>query len=239
MIADRPKASRQPTLVANRSSLSSASEASEPKIVPIQYEPPMMRSTAPRTRAGISSSTAEWIAEYSPPTPAPVMTRQTRNQAKFMLKAVRMLPARKTPSVIMNSRLRPRRSARRPKNNAPAHAPAMYAEPAAPTWVAVSSRPEPSSLSRPPIAPTIVTARPSRIQTVPSPMITIQCHLDHGNRSIRAGMSVSMVRNVTAASPLVLATGDPLLTETRPADFPGRRSLGTEEGLGADRGREI
>src|SRR3954465_2150092 len=66
----------------------------------------MTRSTAPRTRAGISSSTAEWIAEYSPPTPAPVMTRQTKNHAKFMLNAVRMLPARKTPSVIMNSRLR-------------------------------------------------------------------------------------------------------------------------------------
>jgi len=29
-------------------------------------------------------------------------------------------------------------------------------------------------------------------------MITIQCHLDHGNRSIRAGMSVSIVRNFTA-----------------------------------------
>jgi hypothetical protein len=56
------------------------------------------------------------------------------------------------------------------------------------------------STSWPPIEPTIVTARPSRIQTVPSPMMTIQCHFDHGRRSIRAGMAVSMVRRV-AASP--------------------------------------
>jgi hypothetical protein len=69
----------------------------------------------------------------------------------------------------------------------------MYAEPAAPTWAAVSPSPAPSSVSRGPIAPMIVTARPSRIQTVPSPITTIQCQRDHGSRSIRAGMSVSMV----------------------------------------------
>src|SRR5215216_5829593 len=46
------------------------------------------------------------------------------------------------------------------------------------------------------MAPTIVTARPSRIHTVPRPMMTIQCHLDHGRRSIRAGMFVSIVRRV-------------------------------------------
>jgi hypothetical protein len=75
----------------------------------------MTRSTAPRTRAGMSSSTAEWMAEYSPPTPAPVMTRQTRNHINFMENAVRMLPARNTARVIMNSFLRPSRSASRPK----------------------------------------------------------------------------------------------------------------------------
>jgi hypothetical protein len=83
--------------------------------VPIQYEPPITRSTQPRTRAGISSSTAEWIAEYSPPTPAPVMKRQTRNHTGFIENAVSTLPARKIASVSMNSRLRPMRSARRPK----------------------------------------------------------------------------------------------------------------------------
>jgi hypothetical protein len=82
---------------------------------------------------------------------------------------------------------------------------AEHAEPAMPTCAAVSSRPLPCSLKRPPMAPTMVTARPSRIQTVPSPITTIQCHLDHGNRSMRAGMSVSMVRSVTP-SPATLAT---------------------------------
>jgi hypothetical protein len=115
MTAARPKASRQPTLSENRASLSSTTGASEPRIVPIQNEPPMMRSTAPRTRAGISSSTAEWIAEYSPPTPAPVMNRQTMNQAKFIENAVSTLPARKIASVSMNSFLRPILSASRPK----------------------------------------------------------------------------------------------------------------------------
>src|SRR4051812_39966264 len=69
----------------------------------------------------------------------------------------------------------------------------MYADPAAPTCDALSSSPLPFSLSRPPMAPTMVTARPSRIHTVPRPPTTIQCHLDQGNRSIRAGMLVSMV----------------------------------------------
>ncbi|EIV92062.1 hypothetical protein FraQA3DRAFT_1560 [Frankia sp. QA3] len=35
----------------------------------------MSRSTRPRTRAGISSSTAELMAAYSPPIPAPVRNR--------------------------------------------------------------------------------------------------------------------------------------------------------------------
>lgn len=36
----------------------------------------MMRSTRPRTFAGISSSIAELAAAYSPPMPAPVRKRQ-------------------------------------------------------------------------------------------------------------------------------------------------------------------
>ena len=48
------------------------------------------------------------MAEYSPPTPAPVMERQARNQTKFIENAY-------TASVIMNSFLRPILSARRPK----------------------------------------------------------------------------------------------------------------------------
>jgi hypothetical protein len=65
------------------------------------------------------------MAEYSPPTPAPVMKRQARNQAKFMENAVRTLPARKIASVSMNSFLRPILSASRPKYSAPRQAPRM------------------------------------------------------------------------------------------------------------------
>lgn len=163
--------------------------------MPSQNDPPITRSTAPRTRAGISSSTAEWIAEYSPPTPAPVITRATRNHARFIASAVIRLPPRNTSRVIMNSRRRPSRSARCPNHSAPAQAPAMYSEPAAPTSAGLSISPLPGSVSRPPTAPTIVTASPSRIHTVPSPSSTRQCHGDHGSRSMRAGMSVVIVRS--------------------------------------------
>jgi MFS family permease len=40
---------------------------------------------------------------------------------------------------------------------------------------------------------TAFTSSPSRIQTVPRPMITRQCHLDQGRRSSRAGTCVSTV----------------------------------------------
>src|SRR5580704_552208 len=53
--------------------------------------------------------------------------------------------------------------------------------------------PLPGAVSVLPTAPTIVTSRPSRIQTVPRPIRTIQCHLDHGNRSRRPGTVVSVV----------------------------------------------
>src|SRR4051794_25385326 len=198
--AARPKHRRQPMSAAKMDLWSRMSDASEPRIVPIQYDPPITRSTHPRTRAGISSSTAEWIAEYSPPTPAPVITRQAMNQAKLIENAVSTLPARKMQSVSMNSRLRPIRSAKRPKYRAPRQAPRMYAEPAAPTCDAVSSRPAPFSVSRPPIAPTIVTASPSRIQTVPRPVMIIQCQRDQGSRSRRAGIWVSIVRSSCPAA---------------------------------------
>src|SRR5215212_2621614 len=219
--AARPKAIRQPTSRANRLVLSSSRDASEPRIVPIQNDPPMIRSTALRTRAGISSSTAEWIAEYSPPTPAPVMRRHARNHTKFMENAVSTLPLMKISSVSMNSFLRPILSARRPKYSAPRQAPRMYAEPAEPTSAAVSSSPEPSSVRRPPIAPTIVTARPSRIQTVPRPMITIQCQRDQGRRSSRAGMLVSIVRR-EAASDCAMGPS-PQRSVFRAFDYPGQK----------------
>ena len=59
--------------------MSSGIDSAAPSAVPSQNEPLMMRSTVPRTRAGISSSIAELIAAYSPPMPAPVKKRQTAN----------------------------------------------------------------------------------------------------------------------------------------------------------------
>jgi hypothetical protein len=53
----------------------------------------MIRSTVPRTRAGISSSIAELIAAYSPPMPAPVKKRQIpnhRNDPEIAVAATRL-----------------------------------------------------------------------------------------------------------------------------------------------------
>jgi hypothetical protein len=44
--------------------------------VPSQNDPLIIRSTRPRSRAGMSSSMAELMAAYSPPMPAPVKNRQ-------------------------------------------------------------------------------------------------------------------------------------------------------------------
>ena len=48
----------------------------------------MIRSTRPRTRAGISSSIAELIAAYSPPMPTPVMKRARKKYQGANEKAV-------------------------------------------------------------------------------------------------------------------------------------------------------
>src|SRR5436305_7926717 len=62
------------------------------------------------------------------------------------------------------------------------------------------------SLSTPPIAPTIVTSSPSRIQVMPSEMITTQCHLLQGRRSILLGMLV-----LTALAIITLVSDPTLL----------------------------
>ena len=64
----------------------------------------------------------------------------------------------------------------------------------------LSPRPVPSGFSAALSEPTMVTSSPSRIQTVPRPMTTSQCHLAQGNRSILAGMSVVM-RPVSTVRP--------------------------------------
>ena len=64
----------------------------------------------PRWFAGISSSIAELIALYSPPMPIPVTNRQAKKNSGVHANAVAIVAARYTPSVIMNSFLRPKRS---------------------------------------------------------------------------------------------------------------------------------
>jgi hypothetical protein len=61
--------------------------------------------------------------------------------------------------------------------------------------------PLPASVRRSPTLPTIVTSRPSRIQTVPSPITTIQWKRDHGSRSSRDGTLVSIVSFTSAPVP--------------------------------------
>src|SRR6202042_693237 len=94
----------------------------------------------------------------------------------------------------MNRRLRPNRSVSRPNSSAPTHAPATYSDAAQPaTSAAEMLMPLPLAEIAPAIEPTIVTSRPSRIQTVPSPTRIRQCQLAHGSLSKRAGMLVSIV----------------------------------------------
>jgi hypothetical protein len=64
---------RQPTLGA--SAFSRTKDANVPMIDPAQYVPLIQISVRPRYRAGIISSIAELIAEYSPPIPDPAMNR--------------------------------------------------------------------------------------------------------------------------------------------------------------------
>ena len=56
--------------------------------------PLIARSAQPRTRAGISSSMAELIAEYSPPIAAPVRNRKNAKLQKFQENAVRKAATR-------------------------------------------------------------------------------------------------------------------------------------------------
>jgi hypothetical protein len=73
---------------------SSTIESNAPAAVPSQKEPLMIRSTVPRTRAGISSSIAELIAAYSPPMPAPVKKRQSPKSRNDDVKAVATVATR-------------------------------------------------------------------------------------------------------------------------------------------------
>jgi hypothetical protein len=76
--APTPKARRHPRSAAKIEVSRKSSAAAAPAAEPTQHEPLIMRSTRPRTRAGISSSIAELIGEYSPPMPAPVTNRAAK-----------------------------------------------------------------------------------------------------------------------------------------------------------------
>ena len=89
-----PNATRQPTSSAKMLSFRRISESRPPTTAPSQKEPLMIRSTRPRARAGISSSIAELIAEYSPPIPAPVKKRATRNHSGAVENAVATVASR-------------------------------------------------------------------------------------------------------------------------------------------------
>ena len=86
--------------------------ASEPAANPTQNVPLIARSTQPRMRAGISSSIAELIAEYSPPIPAPVRNRKKAKLQKSQENAVRNAAIKYSPSVTVKSFFRPQRSVR-------------------------------------------------------------------------------------------------------------------------------
>ena len=73
-----PYAYRHPRATAKWAGLSRKIVAAAPMAAPTQNVELMSRSTWPRTRAGISSSTAELMAAYSPPMPAPVRARKTK-----------------------------------------------------------------------------------------------------------------------------------------------------------------
>ena len=76
--APMPKASRHPMFAGKFDVSSSTSAPAAPAAEPSQYVPLMIRSTRPRTRAGINSSIAELMAAYSPPMPEPVKKRATK-----------------------------------------------------------------------------------------------------------------------------------------------------------------
>ena len=89
-----PKHSRQPTLIAKCEVSSNASAPAAPMAEPSQYVPFTIRSTRPRTRAGINSSIAELIAAYSPPMPAPVKNRTRKKYHGAKAKAVASVATR-------------------------------------------------------------------------------------------------------------------------------------------------
>src|SRR5437899_12906706 len=95
-MAPRPNVRRQPRSIGKIFGFRKTSDSSAPAAVPSHHEPLIARSTQPRTRAGISSSIAELIAEYSPPMPAPAMNRKMKKLHAFHANAVATVAMRQT-----------------------------------------------------------------------------------------------------------------------------------------------
>ena len=157
----------------------------------------IVRSTRPRI-AGISSSIAELIAEYSPPIPAPVKNRKSAKLQKSHEK-----PCRRRDQVDaerdVNSFLRAEpvgqiAEEQRAEDRTDEVGRATQAD------LALGEVERIPSFRTPPIEPTRVTSRPSMIQVIPSAMTTSQCQRLQGNRSSRAGTSVSMTGRAASCS---------------------------------------
>ena len=109
-----------------------------------------------------------------------------------------------------------------------------------PIWLASRTRPLPFSVSRSPMLPTIVTSSPSRIQTVPRPITTIQWKRDQGSRSRRAGMRVSILPSCCCSPSTILEIPGASERQTGPRARPtgacsrlasgGSRTLKDEQG---------
>src|ERR1700722_18889440 len=227
-------ASRQPRT--GPTTLRNSSETSVPMIDPAQYVPLTARSTRPRYFAGIISSMAELMAAYSPPIPMPAMTRVPYRKRNHIppagVIAVSPLPTRYTPSVIMNRLRRPSLSDSWPKNSAPMTSPMRYQVAMSATELADSPRAALWVRSGPTFA-AIVISSPSRTQATPSALTNLVWNLDHGSRSIRAGIRLRIVPVLGDCDVTIRAA---LLACRQAGQLPGIRLL---NGVTAGRGRAV
>ena len=123
--------------------------------------------------------------------------------------AVRPLPIRYTPSVIMNRFRRPSLSESRPKNSAPMTSPIRYHQAMSPTWPA----PRFSVFFNVKSGPTLlamVISRPSSIHAMPSAVTSLVWNRDQGSRSILAGIRLRILGLSVVSTADFVVMRDPL-----------------------------
>src|SRR2546430_17091532 len=108
-VAPIPNAHRHPSQIGMWRGSSSTSVAAAPMAAPTQYEPLMIKSTRPPTRAGISSSMAELTAAHPPPMPAPGIARKTADLQNLQEKPASADPIREPATERKNKLSRPNR----------------------------------------------------------------------------------------------------------------------------------